>query len=215
MHIPNQIPWRPDGQQGAVLLISLIILLIVTLIGTTALQTITLEEKMTANIRDYNIAFQGAEAALRRGESQLAIWPPPLLKPIPDNNGQMNSNNNQPLPYIWRINAPHPAFPNVNSVWWREGSRDGTWWRSQVTATKAYDYADPIHYLNDFLSPGNQSRNPVFLFEYQRYVKDDLGWCSYEYPCTGKDYFRVTARSIGGSDDAVVLLQSMFAWRYN
>jgi type IV pilus assembly protein PilX len=55
-------------QAGAVLVISLIILLLLTLIGVSGMQTTALEEKMASNSRDQNIAFQAAEAALRAGE---------------------------------------------------------------------------------------------------------------------------------------------------
>ena len=62
---------RTHRQQGSALIISLIILLLMTLIGVTAMQTTTLEERMTGNMRDSNIAFQAAEAALREGEYRL------------------------------------------------------------------------------------------------------------------------------------------------
>ena len=58
-------------QSGAVLIISLIMLLLLTLIGTTSMQTTTLEEKMAGNMRDRNIAFQAAESALRDAELDI------------------------------------------------------------------------------------------------------------------------------------------------
>jgi type IV pilus assembly protein PilX len=58
-------------QSGAVLIISLIILLLLTIIVGTAIQTTSLEEKMAGNLRDRNIAFQAAESALRAGEAFL------------------------------------------------------------------------------------------------------------------------------------------------
>jgi len=60
-----------NQQKGAVLIISLILLLLLTLIGASAIQTSTLEEKMAGNMRDQNIAFQSAEAGLRQGEQQV------------------------------------------------------------------------------------------------------------------------------------------------
>lgn len=60
-----------NEQNGAVLVTSLILLLVMTLIGITGMQTSTLEEKMTGNMRDRNLAFQAAESALRAGESFL------------------------------------------------------------------------------------------------------------------------------------------------
>lgn len=55
-------------QTGAVLVISLFILVVITLIGVSAIQTTTLEEKMTGNRRDHDLAFQAAESALRDAE---------------------------------------------------------------------------------------------------------------------------------------------------
>ena len=58
-------------QSGAVLPISLIMLLLLTLIGVTGSQMTGLEEKMAGNMRDRNIAFQAAEAALRDAEQDI------------------------------------------------------------------------------------------------------------------------------------------------
>ena len=58
-------------QSGVVLVISLVMLLLLTLIGVTSVQTTSLEEKMAGNMRDQNIAFQAAEAALRDAEADI------------------------------------------------------------------------------------------------------------------------------------------------
>ncbi|NEX23280.1 hypothetical protein G3480_23785 [Thiorhodococcus mannitoliphagus] len=58
-------------QEGVVLVIGLIILLVMTIIGMTAIQTTSLDEHMAGNVRARNVAFQGAEAALRAGESWI------------------------------------------------------------------------------------------------------------------------------------------------
>lgn len=58
-------------QSGAVLFISLIILLIMTLLGITGMQTTILEEKMAGNYRDQTIAFQAAESTLRDAEKDI------------------------------------------------------------------------------------------------------------------------------------------------
>ena len=58
-------------QRGATLIVSLIILLILTLLGVTAMQSSTMEERMAGNINDRNLAFQAAESALRTGEAWL------------------------------------------------------------------------------------------------------------------------------------------------
>ncbi len=55
-------------QQGAALVVALIMLVLMTLVGITAMQVTTVQEKMVANSRDLNVAFQAAEVALLRGE---------------------------------------------------------------------------------------------------------------------------------------------------
>ena len=66
----SRIPMCP-AQQGAVLFIALIMLLVMTLIGITSISSTLMEERMAGNMREINIAFQSAEAALREGEKYL------------------------------------------------------------------------------------------------------------------------------------------------
>ncbi|MEJ2686694.1 MAG: PilX N-terminal domain-containing pilus assembly protein [Gammaproteobacteria bacterium] len=63
-------------QKGAVLIVSLLILLVMTVIGIVAMDTTTLEEKMAGNTRQRDLAFQAAEATLRDGEQDLLIHTP-------------------------------------------------------------------------------------------------------------------------------------------
>lgn len=51
-------------QRGAVLLVSMIMLLVLTLIGVSAMSTATIEEKMAANAQQKAITFQAAESAI-------------------------------------------------------------------------------------------------------------------------------------------------------
>jgi type IV pilus assembly protein PilX len=58
-----------NKQSGSALIVSLVILVVMTLIGITAMGGSSLQERMAGNSRDMSIAFQAAEAALRDGES--------------------------------------------------------------------------------------------------------------------------------------------------
>lgn len=58
-------------QNGTVLLISLVMLLILTIIGISAVRNTTLEEKMAGNMRDKGLSFQAAEATLRVAEKYI------------------------------------------------------------------------------------------------------------------------------------------------
>lgn len=61
-----------NGQKGAVLIIALVMLLVLTVLGTASIRDTTMEERMAGNFRDLRAAFEAAEAALRTGEAQIA-----------------------------------------------------------------------------------------------------------------------------------------------
>jgi len=60
-------------QRGVVLFVSLVMLMVMTLIGVTGMQNSSMEEKMVANMRDIDLSFQAAEAALREAETSLQV----------------------------------------------------------------------------------------------------------------------------------------------
>jgi Tfp pilus assembly protein PilX len=60
------------NQQGSVLVISLLILLVLTIIGATALNDSVMEEKMATNFQTGNTAYQSAESAVNRTFATIA-----------------------------------------------------------------------------------------------------------------------------------------------
>lgn len=58
-------------QRGAILVTSLLLLLVLTVLGVTMMKMTNMQERMSGNTRDLNVAFQAAEAALRDGERVL------------------------------------------------------------------------------------------------------------------------------------------------
>lgn len=70
--LPSERPIARTGparQQGVVIVIALIALLLLSLIGTTAMRSSTMQEKISGNMRDQDLAFQAAEAALYEAET--------------------------------------------------------------------------------------------------------------------------------------------------
>ncbi|XXF08206.1 pilus assembly protein PilX [Pseudomonas sp. D2-3] len=61
-----------NSQQGAILIVALIMLLLVTIIGLASIRGTSLQERMAGNLRDQELALQAAEAALRKGEAAVA-----------------------------------------------------------------------------------------------------------------------------------------------
>lgn len=59
-------------QTGMALITGLIFMVVLTLLALAAMRTTTLEERMSGNARDRDLAFQAAEAALRAGEQAVS-----------------------------------------------------------------------------------------------------------------------------------------------
>jgi len=73
-----------SNQKGSALVVSLLILLVMTILGVQALSTTLLEEKMSGNYRDNQLAFEAAESALRAGEAWLGTH---IVPPKPSDTG--------------------------------------------------------------------------------------------------------------------------------
>lgn len=71
----NTIRTRPftaaRSQRGAVLYVALIMLILLALLGITAMQVTGLQERMTGSYRSTNMAFQNAEGRARGKEGDL------------------------------------------------------------------------------------------------------------------------------------------------
>lgn len=88
----NHFSGNCERQKGSVLLVSLIMLLLLTLVAVGGMQGTILQERMTGNLRDRDLAFQAAEAALREAEAFIRNNPNQVYN---DNNGlyQVNSDD--------------------------------------------------------------------------------------------------------------------------
>ncbi len=101
-------------QQGVTLSITLILLLVVTVLGVTAVRTSIVEEKMSANLRDRHIAFEAAESALTEAEDWLDIQ---MEYPTPTSSATNN---------VWTYGTPG------SDDWWNTNSI--AWWSSKATS---------------------------------------------------------------------------------
>ncbi|MBN1238036.1 MAG: hypothetical protein JXB36_06015 [Gammaproteobacteria bacterium] len=158
-------------QRGAALMVSLVLLLIMTLLGVTSMRTTTLQERMAGNLRDNNLAFQAAEAALREGEDVLEAATVP---PFNDANGLLQMRSGAGQPSFW------------NAFDWAADGRQAT------------------------------APNPSIVAAAPRYVIEELPPLPAEgdslrfgaLPDVG--FYRITARGVGGTADAVSILQTTY-----
>ncbi|HIP53703.1 MAG TPA: pilus assembly protein PilX [Chromatiales bacterium] len=175
----------PVKSRGAVLITGLVFLLILTLLGLSAMQSTTLEQRMAGNSLDSNIAFQAAEAALRTGESVIGNW---STEPTPNGSG---SNG------VWSLNAPDPdANDGIN--WWDDSARGESWWNANGQGG---------------VSISGVSSAPRYLIEERDYVSDNLN-VGNQNAETGRVFYRLTARGKGSSSTSRVMLQSTYVRRY-
>ena len=209
------ITTRPMRQRGAVLIIGLIFLLVITLIGITAMQRTTLDTKITGNYRSYTIAFEGTESALSGGESRLRLA---------NTRPRIGNNQNTVNLTIWSLGNPFnncTGNNQVNAAWWF--SCPFSWWQDQVNASPSTAYAFP----NPLFTLGGNQSQPMYLIEQlsdfqnvgvgPKGKPDFLNWESYEDSPGQKDYYRITARGSTGqqnSQSSDAMLQSVFSWRY-
>ena len=156
------------SQRGAILIISLVILLVMTIIGVAAMQSTVLEEKMAGSLRDKSIAFQAAEAALRDAETTISSGSAPTVGTAAGW-------------YSWG-----------NASRWR----DMDWSDTGSTGTVA-------SYSGGTLD--NVASDPTYIAEQMRPERslDPTKPLQVEY-------YRITAHGVGGSANAVAILQSYY-----
>lgn len=172
----------PQGEQGFVLVVALILLLILTLLGLASIQSTSLEEKMAGNQRQQALAFQAAEAALRQGESSLvgsASLPP-------FNGGVLGYYN-------------YPIDPSTGSAM-MAGSDWQTWnWSNAIGISS-----------NQLGSGGNSGATAQYYIEPFIYVPTSGQSLDASAPIPGQQIYAITARGVSPDGKAIVILQSTY-----
>ena len=69
-------PFSRRRQRGAVLIISLVLLVVLTLLGVSVMNMTQLEERMAANVQELNQSFHTAETGLSQAYSDTSNWNP-------------------------------------------------------------------------------------------------------------------------------------------
>ena len=108
-------PYKLDQRErGTVLIIALILLLVMTMLGITALNTTSLEEKMAANTQETSRAFQTAEAGLSNAFGNPNAFVAFQLAPVLGKTGQLG-------PYIsasdWSVRYLGFTNPPIGSLY--------------------------------------------------------------------------------------------------
>lgn len=123
--------WRYQKQSGVVIIVALVTLLVMTMVGLTAIGNATLQERMAANNRFYLQSRLNAETALREAEDYLSnrITGTPLilntnndvLTLITDNNHiYLNDANSLKAPTA-QVDSPSSNFSLADKTSWAPG----------------------------------------------------------------------------------------------
>jgi len=170
-----------NRQRGVALFISLVLLLVLTIIGVSAVQTTSLEERMARNTNDSVLAFESAEVALRNAEQFLrANVNSTALFPSGGNNG------------LWKASdyLQQERWEQAN-IWTGNNS-------VELPANTVDHVAEQPRYIIEWVATVQRSDNPYQLGQSYNAIFDRI------------EIFRITARGVGGSPNARVLLQSTF-----
>jgi type IV pilus assembly protein PilX len=176
----------PHQQRGALLIVGLVMVLLMTIVGMAAIRGTGLQENMAGNMRDRNASFQAAESALREGEAIVA----PINRVLPPSDGTKGLFPDQ------------SADPAKSVIYWTEAK-----W--VTIATKSLfaikGVATPPRYIVEeiYVSP-----SALAALEGNGIDVDAL-------PTTGAPTpYRISARGVGVTVDTETVLQSIFARRF-
>ena len=72
---PTHLPTGAQKQKGVALAMALVVLVVLTILGISAMKSSTLELKMAAGIQDNTVAFQAAESGLAEAFRTVVLDP--------------------------------------------------------------------------------------------------------------------------------------------
>ena len=205
---PMNMPVKRQG--GFALLLGLLLVLVITVLGVFALNGSIMQERMAGNSRDYSVAFEASEIALRWGEAWLQSRAP-KDRPFPCQtlmDDKANQNCTDPRQILESNLLGHDLEDRDP---WKEyaNAGGGGYWDS----TNARPYGiDPA--TNKETSPKHEiplvAEQPLFLMEQAYIDRDDLAG----RPQQGRIFYRIHVAATGHRATTVVVGGSSVAKRY-
>ena len=178
----------PRQQKGAVLVFCLVFLAVLTMMGVSGMESTILEERMSANMRDHNLAFQAAESALKSAEAWLIAQ---TSLPIASTDGTTT---------VWQQDSMDPEAGD-GRYWWDHADITPTWWTNNGTAIAGVD---------------DVAAQPLYIIE-EYYTVDSgqsigIGGGEVTVP---RVFHRITSRAVGIAPTTQISLQSTFVKPYD
>jgi len=167
-------------QQGAVLAIGLILLLLMTLLGTMSMSRVNTSERLAGTERDMNNAFQAAEAALLEGER----WIDALLDGMPESVESCEAA---------ACNTAVFAGDTGNGIRGTSSWQDLNW-----------------DALGRTLATSNEEAEFEQIIEQPKYVIEYIGAVAAAAGGEDFQYYRITSRAKGTTAASEIILQSVY-----
>lgn len=201
---PKAIGSSLAKQRGAILIVCMIMLLLVTLIGVGTMDLTTREVKMTVAMQDSDRAFEAAETALSEAECWIEIGLAPYGTDCGPNSAGGNvsiksgPNSNAGIGGVWE----QDAAIGTNTSWWLE--KNAKWWKENGTPVASHKHSGvdqlsaPSRYVIELVSINSENGSLV------KKAGGDSG---------RQTFYRITARGVGVKESTVVLLQTTYGKR--
>lgn len=188
-------------QQGAALVVGLVIMVVLTVLGITAARMAGLEERMAGNLRDRSLAMQAAEMALRDAEKDIlgfgsrTISGTTLFWPNCNSDGNTGTADDGLCTCGETINSGF-LIDNARCVAGGVGYVSPVWTLVSMTGAPSVQYA---------AFTGVQAI--PLVFSQPRYIIEGFRKTS-----GGGEafYYRITVRAVGANPNTVVWLQEVF-----
>lgn len=190
-----------NNQKGSVLIFSLIMLLLLTIVGVSGMQMTTLEEKMSGNYRNHELAFQAAEAALADAENYIEETPFDLTDFQPGCGSDNCFSNTCDGGLCFDGTFPASATPVTSCV--RGTTKPWEDWARWADGSGQFRTADAL------VDISAQAR---YIIEFRCFIVKDAGENDPDVSVLSpwSLLFRVTALANGGTGDSQVMLQSTY-----
>lgn len=185
----------PSSQRGVALVTGLVLLLVFTLVTTTALRKSSLDEKMAYNSREKDTSFQMAEAGLRGGEAFIDTA---FAEPF--------AIGGSTAPTL-----PGEVYALNNTIITSLSGNDATWWSNTSNAVMVPVSTDLDGDTVDDVSIAN---DPSFVVERIGFVCDSLTCLSEPPPLVGRHFYRISASGVAGLASSQSIVQSTHTRRF-
>lgn len=188
---------RRNAASGAVLILGLVVLLVITMLGITGMRTTVMQERMAGNLRQNDTALQAAEAALQAGLAYIEN------QTVPPNVDSSGSEHVWPACIVNGANADlqNAACAGLASVL-------DNWQGDLANVTEGSTYQEVVGELGDSGALPGVIGQPRIYIEVRYVPPLDAEEAAQG---AGVHYYTVTAVGFSGSAKARAIVQSTVA----